>query len=134
MRAQFIRGIDPKVSMDIGNKWTRVQPGDIIECIRTTIIEEKSNQDFLTFKDYIHGQYMGDRDYYFEPGNVAVIKQIVDLEEKAGFRITIIPFTSEKEARESIKKTDVESLSKVLYSTVKGTAPISIWGKYFKVL
>ena len=130
----FERGTDPKVSMDIGNKWTRVRPGNFIECIRTIIVEDKFNQDFLTFKDYIYGQYMGDRDYYFEPGNVAAIKQIVDFKEKAGLRITIIPFTSEKEARESIKKTDAESLSKVLYSTVKGTASISVWGKYFKVL
>jgi hypothetical protein len=130
----FERGSDPKVSMDIGNKWTRIKPGDIIECIRKNVVRERNNQDIFTFEDYIFTPetYLGDKDYYFDLGNVAFIKQIVDFEDKSGLRISIIPFSSEEEVRESIKRTDL--LSKSLYSTVKGTAPISTWAKYFKVL
>lgn len=131
----FERGVEPKVSMDIGNKWTRIKPGDVIKCIRKTVVEEKNNLDFLTFKDYVDGQYLGDRDYYFDPDNVAVIKYVVDLGENAGLRITIIPFSSEKEARDiKIDSQSLEYLSKTLYATVKGTAPIDTWAKYFKVL
>jgi DNA-directed RNA polymerase subunit H (RpoH/RPB5) len=124
----FERGQDPKISMDIGNKWTRIKVGDMIECIRRTVVEEKSNQDFLTFKDYINGQYLGDSDYSFDPGNIGVIKTIVDLQE-VGLRITIIPFETKKEAI-SININKFSSL----YSPVKGTAPIDTWSKYFKVL
>jgi hypothetical protein len=121
----FERGIDPKVSMDIGNKWTRIKVGDIIECSRPTIIRESNNMEFLEFEDYTEGEYLGDRDYVFEIGNVAYIKTIVDFGVE-GLRISIIPFETEKEARE------LKNLA--LYSAIKGTAPISKWAKFFKVL
>jgi hypothetical protein len=122
----FERGIEPKVSMDIGNKWTRIQIGDIIECTKEVIVEGKNNQEYLTFRDYAPGAYLGDNDYYFIPGNVGVVRNVVDLQE-VGLRITIIPAETKEEA-EGIKPTSI------LYSTTKGTAPIETWAKYFKVL
>ena len=122
----FERGQDPKISMDIGNKWTRIKPGDTIECIREVMVEWKDAGEFLVFKDYVPGAYLGDRDYYFIPGNAGVIKNIVDLQE-AGLRIAIIA-VEKKEDAVGIRH------SSPLHSTVKGTAPIEIWAKYFKVL
>ena len=125
----FERGQDPKQSMDIGNKWTRLKVGDIIECIKEVIVEGRDSGEFLIFKDYIpgSGQYLGDRDYYFIPGNLGLVKTIVDLQEH-GLRITIIP-------GETLKELEGIDLNKsYLLSTTKGTAPIETWAKYFKVL
>ncbi len=125
----FERGQDPKISMDIGNKWTHIKVGDIIECTKEVIVERRDSGEFLTFKDYISGAYLGDRDYYFSPGNMGLIKTIVDLQE-AGLRITIIP----AETIEELEGINLNKPSSSLFYTTKGTAPISIWAKYFKVL
>jgi hypothetical protein len=125
----FERGIEPKVSMDIGNKWTRIKPGDIIECIKEVIVEGRGSGEFLTFRDYIPGAYLGGSDYYFIPGNFGVIKNVVDLQE-VGLRINLLPY----ETREEAERVDIKKSTIALYSATKGTAPIDVWAKYFKVL
>jgi len=122
----FERGQDPKVSMDIGNKWTRLKVGDLIECIKEVIVDEENHQEYLTFREYTPGAYLGDSQYYFIPGNIGVVKNIADLQEE-GLRITIIPAETREEAK------GITPNSRI-FSTTKGTAPIETWAKYFKVL
>jgi hypothetical protein len=121
----FERGQDPKISMDIGNKWARIKVGDIIQCIRETDVEVKDSGEFITFKDPVSETYLENRDYYIEIGNLGYIKTIANLQEY--FRITIIPGKTIE---------DFEGIGPFsnLFSTIKGTTTIDIWAKYFKVL
>jgi hypothetical protein len=123
-RLDFERGIDPKISMDIGNKWVRIKSGDIIECIKRTIIREKDDQDFITFEEYFDEIYFGDRDYTFDVGNVAVIKS-VEGDEK-NLSIKMVGFMTKEEA--------LESRNLALYPVTKGSAPIETWAQFFKVI
>jgi len=122
----FERGQDPKVSMDIGNKWARIKVGDIIECIKEVIVEGGGSQEFLTFKEYVQDAYLGDSDYYFIPGNAGVVKNVVNLPD-VGLRISIIPVQDKEEAK------GINPLSP-LFSPTKGTAPIDTWAKFFRVV
>ena len=126
----FERGVEPKVSMGIGNKWARIKKGDIIECIRRVLVkyDRESQLDYLAFMppDKIDND---PRDYYFDIGNVAIADEI--REENGSLKMVLIPMDDEKGALEIQKR--ITGLSRVLYARIPGDASIETWAKYFKV-
>jgi len=128
---EFERGQDPKKAMNIGNKWVRLEPGDIIKCISRVVVTESDEeilfQDPKTYEKAKHRKGF----YYYNIGDFGVIKHIIHKENK--LKLIVIPFADFKSAEEV--SNDIRGGGKMyLLSTQFGEATIEEWKKFFEVL
>jgi hypothetical protein len=121
----FERGIDPKISMDIGNKWTRIKVGDVIECVKRTIVRAKRrNLDYISFEEYSNEIFLRGQDYAFDPGNIAIIQSVE--KNEGNIILSVIPFESKEDTL------GIKDLA--YYISIRGNAPMEKWAEFFKVI
>jgi hypothetical protein len=127
----FERGLEPKESMNIGNPWTRVKKGSIIECIKSAIVEELTKGEYLILIDPEQYQNKQGNYYTFSEGNVAILRGVHLSPSEEVLACSLIPFDdiSLIPDEESLKKGKL-----TIYSSISARERISSWKEYFKVI
>lgn len=115
---KFERGIDPKKSMNIGNPWIKIKPGDWIECIKRLIVEDET----IVFTSPNSKILDGDS-WIFDVGNAARVKMLESKKEGTELFLRLIPMKG---------ITDLKYLG--MFNNIEGFANIDTWAKYFKIV
>jgi hypothetical protein len=127
----FERGLDPKESMNIGNPWTKLKKGSIIECIKPAIVEELTKGEYLILIDPEEYKNKQGNYYIFSQGNVAILRGVHLSSTEEVLACSLIPFDdiSYIPDEESLKKGKL-----TIYSSISARERISSWKEYFKII